>query len=105
MAIALFGLLTVALSYFALIGDGPHMELWHSERLTEEFSVAKAGEIRSFDDYRRLEDRLFAQLKALIPAFWPRPAIKRSGTLITRVSFSRSKVISLSIPIAKPIPG
>ena len=37
----------------------PALEPWHIEKLTEEFSVAKADKIRSFDDYRLLEDRLF----------------------------------------------
>ncbi len=35
---------------------------WHTEKLTEEFTAARADEIQSFDDYRALEDRLFAQL-------------------------------------------
>ncbi len=35
---------------------------WHTEKLTEEFTAARVDEIQSFDDYRALEDRLFAQL-------------------------------------------
>ena len=42
---------------------GPPLEPWHTEMLTEEFTAAKAGEIRTFDDYRQLEDRLFTQLE------------------------------------------
>ena len=49
-----------------LLGQGcgdPPLEPWHTEMLTEEFTAAKAGEIRTFDDYRQLEDRLFTQLE------------------------------------------
>lgn len=42
---------------------GPNLEPWHTEELTEEFTAAKADEIRTFDDYLRLEDRLFAELQ------------------------------------------
>ncbi len=35
---------------------------WHTEKLTEEFTVDQADEVQTFDDYRALEDRLFAQL-------------------------------------------
>lgn len=42
---------------------GPTFEPWHTEELTEEFTAGKAGEIRTLDDYHRLEDRLFAELE------------------------------------------
>jgi alpha-beta hydrolase superfamily lysophospholipase len=38
------------------------LEPWHTETLTEEFSTDKTAEVRTFEDYQRLEDRLFAQL-------------------------------------------
>ena len=41
---------------------GPPLEPWHTEKLTEEFTVNMTGEILTFEDYRKLEDRLFAQL-------------------------------------------
>ena len=43
--------------------DGPPMAPWHNEALTEEFTAEMAGKIQTFDDYRQLEDRLFAQLE------------------------------------------
>ena len=43
--------------------SGPPLELWHTEKLTEEFTAVKSREVRSFDDYRELEQRLFAQLE------------------------------------------
>ena len=36
---------------------------WHTEKLTEEFTAEMSEQIRTFDDYRQLEDRLFAQLE------------------------------------------
>ena len=42
---------------------GRPLKPWHTENLTEEFSADKADEIQTFEDYRKLEDRLFAQLE------------------------------------------
>ncbi len=53
---------TLAVLLFAQGCGGPPLEPWHTEKLTEEFTVAKVDEIRTFEDYRRLEDRLFTQL-------------------------------------------
>jgi alpha-beta hydrolase superfamily lysophospholipase len=41
---------------------------WHTERLREEFRAANADEVRSFSDYLRLEQRLFAELDAEVYA-------------------------------------
>ena len=46
--------------------SGPPLQLWHTETLEGEFTAERADEIRSFDDYRRLEDALFAKLDAQI---------------------------------------
>lgn len=35
---------------------------WHTVKLTEEFTQDKADEVRTFEDYLQLEDRLFKQL-------------------------------------------
>lgn len=42
---------------------GPLLKPWHTERLAAEFTTKKKSEIQSFDDYRQLEDTLFAQLE------------------------------------------
>jgi alpha-beta hydrolase superfamily lysophospholipase len=62
-----WGVLAVAVGAlaYALLspGDsGPPLEPWHTEELTAEFTAQRADEIRTFDDYRRLEDELFAEL-------------------------------------------
>ncbi len=54
--------------YIYWLRSGPPLELWHTVELTEEFTAARSDEIRSFDDYRRLEDRLFAELEDQIYA-------------------------------------
>ncbi len=54
--------------YVYVVRSGPPLQLWHTEKLSAEYSAKKADEIRSFDDYRRLEDKLFAQLDEKIYA-------------------------------------
>ena len=41
---------------------GAQLKPWHTEKLDEEFTGDKADEVRTFDDYLTLEDRLFRQL-------------------------------------------
>jgi alpha-beta hydrolase superfamily lysophospholipase len=43
--------------------SGPPLETWHTEKLTAEFTADMADEIRTFADYRKLENRLFVQLE------------------------------------------
>ena len=66
--IALLCLMTIAFLYFTQSGGDPSLEPWHTEKLTEEFTVAKADEVRTFEDYMRLEDRLFSQLEKTVYA-------------------------------------
>ena len=42
--------------------SGPPVKPWHTEKLTSEFTTDKLDEIRTFEDYRRLEDDLFKEL-------------------------------------------
>ena len=42
--------------------SGLPLERWHTVELTAEFTAERSEEVRSFDDYRKLEDALFAQL-------------------------------------------
>jgi alpha-beta hydrolase superfamily lysophospholipase len=56
---------------FALFLQGcgsPPLRPWHTEALTAEFSARKADEVRTFEDYLRLEDRVFAQLDEKVHA-------------------------------------
>jgi alpha-beta hydrolase superfamily lysophospholipase len=54
--------------YVYLLRSGPPLQPWHTEQLTAEFTAAKAEEIRSLEDYIRLEDELFEQLDGLVYA-------------------------------------
>jgi alpha-beta hydrolase superfamily lysophospholipase len=42
--------------------SSPQLGPWHTENLTEEFTAAKAEEIRTFEDYLQLEDAVFQEL-------------------------------------------
>jgi alpha-beta hydrolase superfamily lysophospholipase len=55
-------LLPLVLSIVVHGCGGPSLEPWHTERLTEEFTAARVGEVRTFDDYLQLEDRLLREL-------------------------------------------
>jgi alpha-beta hydrolase superfamily lysophospholipase len=46
-----------------MVRSGPSLQPWHTEELTGEFTVERAEEVRSFDDYQRLEEDLFAQVE------------------------------------------
>ncbi|MEE9231010.1 MAG: hypothetical protein V3U86_09920 [Acidobacteriota bacterium] len=59
---ALGFLLGAVMIYNQVVPSGPPLQLWHTETLKEEFTTDRADEIRSFEDYQRLEDELFAQL-------------------------------------------
>ena len=61
-------LVTIVLWLSAQGCSDPPLELWHTEKLTEEFTAVKSREVRSFDDYRELEQRLFAQLEEKVYA-------------------------------------
>jgi alpha-beta hydrolase superfamily lysophospholipase len=57
------GLVAGAITLSSQGCSGPPLETWHTKKLTAEFTSEMADEIRSFDDYRQLEDTLFVQLK------------------------------------------
>ena len=63
MDIAPFPLFFAAIAILAIQGCSSHqLRHWHTEKLTEEFTENKADEVKTFDDYLALEDRLFKQL-------------------------------------------
>jgi alpha-beta hydrolase superfamily lysophospholipase len=62
------GLLAGAITLSSQGCSGPPLETWHTEKLTAEFTAEMVDEIRTFDDYRKLEDRLFAQLEEAVYA-------------------------------------
>jgi alpha-beta hydrolase superfamily lysophospholipase len=54
----------LSLALCGLACSSTPLEPWHSERLVAEFDAGMADEVGSFDDYLRLEDRLFEELDA-----------------------------------------
>ncbi len=61
-------LATIALLFFVQACSGPPLKPWHTEKLTEEFTAARADEVQSFVDYQQLEERLFRQLEEKVYA-------------------------------------
>ena len=53
----------IALLFLVAGCRGATLEPWHSHTLAEEYSSANRAEVSSFEDYLRLEDRLFAELQ------------------------------------------
>jgi alpha-beta hydrolase superfamily lysophospholipase len=60
----LAGAILTAIAGFIWLGVSgkPELKPWHTATLEEEFTQTDSARIRTLDDYRRLEDRLFAQL-------------------------------------------
>jgi alpha-beta hydrolase superfamily lysophospholipase len=60
---ALLGLALIALAlYWHFLRSGPEPMAWHEAAL-QDFTAADAARITTLADYRKLEDRLFAQLR------------------------------------------
>jgi alpha-beta hydrolase superfamily lysophospholipase len=69
---ALLGMAVLAVGlWLHYLFSGPAPQVWHRTKLGEEFTVARAAQIRSVADYRRLEDRLFEQLRREVYAQVP----------------------------------
>ena len=67
--VATFASFIVMIAVVILQGcSNPSLQPWHTENLTEEFTVDKADEVKTFDDYLALENRLFEQLNQKIYA-------------------------------------
>ncbi len=65
LSVALLGCLAGGAGLFVFwLNSGAQVEIWHEIELDEEFSADRAGEIGSFEAYRALEDRLFAEIDA-----------------------------------------
>ena len=60
---AAFGLAIIGgVLYAHFLRSGPELEVWHRAPLDEEFTAARASEVRTLADYFALEQRLFAEL-------------------------------------------
>ena len=89
--------------------SGSSLKPWHTEKLTEEFTERMLGEqVRSFDDYLALEQRLFQQLDEKVyanTATGPAHALERysAGSLAdprrSRPNWNRSFELDVAAPV------
>jgi alpha-beta hydrolase superfamily lysophospholipase len=63
---AVFAVLAASALLIVFVRGHGAAQLWHKQRLTEEFTAGNADEVVTFADYRQLEDRLFAELDTKI---------------------------------------
>jgi len=105
-----YGLAAVLILLFLMGCSDQPLQPWHTEALTAEFTAAKAAEVRTFEDYRRLEDRLFAELDEKVVAATP------TGPAYALVRYSRGSAAdpekqdanwnrSFELPAAAPAGG
>lgn len=81
--LGIYGLAAVPILLFLTGCSDQPLQPWHTAALTAEFTAAKAAEVRTFADYRRLEDRLFAELDEKVVAATP------TGPAYALVRYSR----------------
>jgi alpha-beta hydrolase superfamily lysophospholipase len=63
----LLGLALIGIAAYGwFLRSGPQPQVWHTAHLDEEFTRARADEVTTIADYRRLEDRLFRELKTKV---------------------------------------
>ncbi len=58
------GLVVLLLAFIIYLRTLPDLSVWHTAKLDEEFTVD--SELRNFEEYIQLEERLFAQLDELV---------------------------------------
>jgi alpha-beta hydrolase superfamily lysophospholipase len=104
------GLVAGAITLSSQGCSGPPLETWHTEKLTAEFTAEMADEIRTFDDYRQLEDRLFVQLEETVygrTATGPENALVRysSGSAADPQRSEPNWNRSFEFPASTPVGG
>lgn len=57
-----FSLFTLLVVLYIQGCSSTSLKPWHTEELDEEFTEDKAEQIKNFEDYLQLEDRLYKQL-------------------------------------------
>jgi alpha-beta hydrolase superfamily lysophospholipase len=69
---ALLGMAVLAAGlWLHFVFAGPAPQVWHVTKLGGEFTAERAAQIRTVEDYRHLEDRLFEQLRREVYAKVP----------------------------------
>lgn len=101
---------TLIAVYLHHLKSQPDLRPWHTARLDAEFRAADAAKVRTLDDYRRLEDRLFAQLRERVyakVADADRRAINRysSGSLSDPLPHQPDWNRTFELPVGSPRGG
>ena len=95
---AVYGVSAVVLAavaaYVVYLERLPDLMVWHTARLDAEFRAGDVGKVKTLADYRALEERLFAQVKARVYDKIP---------LEARRQLNRYATGSLSDPLAQPV--
>ena len=83
---------------------------WLDERLTEEYTQQQAAEVRSFEDYLALEERLFKELDAKVYAVTPSASEQgllrySPGSASDPRAWQPNWNHSFELPAAKPVGG
>jgi len=101
----------IVLAAFCIVAcGGQPLELWHTERLSEEYTAKMADEIVTFDDYLALEERVFRELYddvyAEVPT-GPEFALVRysSGSLSDPRTRTPDYNRTYELPVDEPIGG
>ncbi len=108
--LGIYGLAALLFLLFLSGCSGQPMQPWHTEMLQEEFAAAKDAEVLTFEGYRRLEERLFAELDEKVIASTP------TGPAHALVRYSRGSAAdprkqpadwnrSFELPAAPPAGG
>lgn len=111
LLVAAFGFVLGGFSlYTHMVRSGPSLQLWHTEELSAEYSLDKKEKIRSFKDYRQLENKLFAQLDEKIYArtdTGPDFALARysAGSAADPRRHNPNWNYSFELPAKKPVGG
>jgi alpha-beta hydrolase superfamily lysophospholipase len=106
---ALIGVVLVVVAvYLSQLTPGSDLQPWHLAELDGEFRASRADEFRGLDDYRRLEDRLFAQLQEQVyersPATEPRgPSRFGAGSLVDPARFDVNWNRTFEMSVEQPL--
>lgn len=92
---ALFGTSAAVVFFYSMRLDSlPNLSVWHTARLESEFRESSAASVRTIEDYRALETRLFAELKSKVI-----DKVERQD----QRSFNRYVTGSLADPLTQPV--
>ena len=83
---------TLIIVYLHHLQSRPELSPWHAARLDNEFRAADATSVKTFDDYRRRENALIAELQAEV---YDKVAVSDRGALNRYSAGSRSDPLSI----------